>query len=195
MRMIVNQTDQPQTSSSAGGGGHSPGVCAFTVKNMAKRPAKNISSLDSQTMVPTLTMFGRFSECTRWLMLGAAVVTRRIMSCEPRPGLVGSRIVWVTPLTGPSGWCADPGHDRRCPGHQLLDLAGNPRRVGRGAVDTMTRVRPRSSCRRAVPMSESRRILVFSHRPEVRETIITAVGRRPAADVGRVVYEEVGTVA
>ena len=44
-------------------------------------------------------------------------------------------------------------------------------------------------------MSESRRILVFSHRPEVRETIITAVGRRPAADVGRVVYEEVGTVA
>ena len=44
-------------------------------------------------------------------------------------------------------------------------------------------------------MSEPRKILVFSHRPEVRETIITAVGRRPAADVGRVVYEQVGTVA
>ncbi|MGW5052459.1 hypothetical protein [Actinokineospora sp. NPDC004072] len=39
------------------------------------------------------------------------------------------------------------------------------------------------------------KILVFSHRPQVRETIITAVGRRPAADLGRVVYVEVGTVA
>ncbi|GGS40594.1 MULTISPECIES: hypothetical protein [Actinokineospora] len=39
------------------------------------------------------------------------------------------------------------------------------------------------------------KILVFSHRPEVRETIVTAVGRRPAADIGRVVYVEVGTVA
>jgi len=42
------------------------------VKNMAKSPAKNISSLDSHTMVPTLTMLGRFSECTRWLIEGAA---------------------------------------------------------------------------------------------------------------------------
>ena len=39
------------------------------------------------------------------------------------------------------------------------------------------------------------KILVFSHRPEVRETIVTAVGRRPAADIGRVVYVEVGTVS
>ncbi|SDC49410.1 hypothetical protein [Actinokineospora iranica] len=39
------------------------------------------------------------------------------------------------------------------------------------------------------------KILVFSHRPEVRETIVTAVGRRPAADIGRVAYVEVGTVA
>ncbi|OLR95271.1 response regulator [Actinokineospora bangkokensis] len=39
------------------------------------------------------------------------------------------------------------------------------------------------------------KILVFSHRPEVRESIVTAVGRRPAADVGRVAYLEVGTVS
>jgi len=39
------------------------------------------------------------------------------------------------------------------------------------------------------------KILVFSHRPEVRETIITAVGRRPAADLGRVSFVEVGGVA
>ena len=53
-------------------GGHGPSCCAFTVKNIANRPAKNISSLDSQTIVPTLTMLGRFSECTRWLIEGAA---------------------------------------------------------------------------------------------------------------------------
>ena len=39
------------------------------------------------------------------------------------------------------------------------------------------------------------RILVYSHRPEIREAIITAVGRRPAPDVGRVDYVEAGTVA
>ncbi|MDQ0379874.1 response regulator transcription factor [Amycolatopsis thermophila] len=45
-------------------------------------------------------------------------------------------------------------------------------------------------------MSEqSTRILVFSHRPEVRESIITAVGRRPATDLGRVDYVEAAGVA
>src|SRR3954447_25190355 len=35
-----------------------------TVKYMGNKPAKNISSLESHTMVPTLTTFGRVSECT-----------------------------------------------------------------------------------------------------------------------------------
>jgi DNA-binding response OmpR family regulator len=39
------------------------------------------------------------------------------------------------------------------------------------------------------------KILVYSHRPEIREAIITAVGRRPAPDIGRVDYIEAGTVA
>ncbi|MEV6611951.1 hypothetical protein [Kutzneria sp. NPDC051319] len=39
------------------------------------------------------------------------------------------------------------------------------------------------------------KVLVFSHRPEVREAIVTAVGRRPAPDLGRVEYVEVGAVA
>jgi len=42
---------------------------------------------------------------------------------------------------------------------------------------------------------ESRTVLVFSHRPMVRESIVNAVGRRPAPDLGRVRYMEVGTVA
>lgn len=43
--------------------------------------------------------------------------------------------------------------------------------------------------------SQPLKILVFSHRPEVRESIITAIGRRPAADIGRVAYLETGQVA
>lgn len=38
-------------------------------------------------------------------------------------------------------------------------------------------------------------VLVFSHRPEVREAIITAIGRRPAPDLGRVQYTEADNVA
>jgi DNA-binding response OmpR family regulator len=38
-------------------------------------------------------------------------------------------------------------------------------------------------------------VLVFSHRPEVREAIITAIGRRPAPDLNRIRYIEAGTVA
>jgi DNA-binding response OmpR family regulator len=41
----------------------------------------------------------------------------------------------------------------------------------------------------------ARTVLVFSHRPKVRESITNAVGRRPAPDVGRVQFLEVGTVA
>jgi DNA-binding response OmpR family regulator len=37
-------------------------------------------------------------------------------------------------------------------------------------------------------------VLVFSHRPEIREAIINAVGRRPAADLPRVRYVEAGTI-
>ena len=39
------------------------------------------------------------------------------------------------------------------------------------------------------------KILVYSHRPEIREAIITAVGRRPAPDIGRVDYVECGNTS
>ncbi|HEX2298768.1 MAG TPA: hypothetical protein VHH34_09660 [Pseudonocardiaceae bacterium] len=38
-------------------------------------------------------------------------------------------------------------------------------------------------------------VLVFSHRPEVREAIMSAVGRRPAPDLARLSYVEAGTIA
>ncbi|PRW65387.1 response regulator [Actinopolyspora mortivallis] len=38
-------------------------------------------------------------------------------------------------------------------------------------------------------------VCVFSHRADVRDAITTAIGRRPAPDVGRVRYTEASTVA
>src|SRR5690349_5594361 len=63
------------------GSGGQPWVArARAVKYMANSPAKNISSLESQMIVPTLTMFGRVRECTREvskvLLATGAVVTR-----------------------------------------------------------------------------------------------------------------------
>lgn len=43
--------------------------------------------------------------------------------------------------------------------------------------------------------NETLTVLVFSHRPEVREAITMAVGRRPAPDLGRVRFLEVGGIA
>src|SRR3954453_23421070 len=70
--------------SSVGGCGHPVVDRARAVKYIANKPAKNISSLASQTMVPTLTMFGRVRECTRdvskVLLATGTVVTRLIMA-------------------------------------------------------------------------------------------------------------------
>src|SRR4051794_41926262 len=45
---------------------------------------------------------------------------------------------------------------------------------------------------RLPPVSEAT-VLVYSHRPEVREAVRTAVGRRPAADVGPLTWVECET--
>jgi DNA-binding response OmpR family regulator len=42
---------------------------------------------------------------------------------------------------------------------------------------------------------EALTVLVLSHRPEVREAIIVAVGRRPAPDLGRVTFLEASGIA
>jgi hypothetical protein len=59
-RMIVF-TSANGTFSSVGYGGHSSAFARAT-KYMANRPAKNISSLESQMIVPTLTTLGRLRE-------------------------------------------------------------------------------------------------------------------------------------
>src|SRR3954465_12024222 len=71
-------------SRGVGSGGQPSVARARAVKYMANRPAKNISSLESQMIVPTLTMFGRVRECTRdvskVLLATGAVVTLVIMA-------------------------------------------------------------------------------------------------------------------
>ena len=52
------------------------------VKYMANRPAKNISSLESQTMTPTDRVFGLVTET--WAALGAAAVVDDTLSLWPR---------------------------------------------------------------------------------------------------------------
>src|SRR4051794_25934973 len=67
-----------------GGGGHGSPVTARTLKYMANSAAKNISSDDSHTIVPTLTMLGRVRE---WIELrsnaGAVVVTGSLWPPHP----------------------------------------------------------------------------------------------------------------
>ncbi len=91
-------------------------------KYIANKPAKNISSLESHTIVPTLTMFGRVSEWIRLLSMAGAAVTGSlsppISTGERRGGLTGrdcgvadlARFAWpslksvlhVDPLTIPA---------------------------------------------------------------------------------------------
>src|SRR5919199_1119720 len=70
--------------SSVGGCGQPTVERARAVKYMANSPAKNMSSLESQMIVPTLTMFGRVRECTRVVskvpLATGAVVTMVIMA-------------------------------------------------------------------------------------------------------------------
>jgi DNA-binding response OmpR family regulator len=58
-----------------------------------------------------------------------------------------------------------------------------------GTVGPGTRLRGVSAANSAVPSC----VLVYSHRPEVREAVRTAVGRRPAADVGPLTWIECET--
>jgi CheY-like chemotaxis protein len=142
---------------------------------MANRPAKNMSSLESQMIVPTLTMFGRVRECTRdvskVLLATGAVVTRVIMAsagawydrgCDGR----GGNVIRSSPLPAPPrGMTCSPARLR--------------------GVSTVSDPTGRASAPATV--------LVYSHRSEVRDAVRTAVGRRPAADVGPLTWLECET--
>ena len=148
--------------------GQSCGWAERTVKYIANRPAKNISSLESQTMVPTLTMFGRVSECTLLdSKAGAAVDVTRALLRERggqlrRGGLLRSVVWCARAAVGPirSGMSAP---------------IGGPEHAGRPAA--------RSS------------VILYSHDGDFRARMRTAVGRRPAPDVARIDWVECATSA
>src|SRR3712207_3598892 len=150
-----------------GSGGHPSRARARAVKYMANRPAKNISSLESQMIVPTLTRFGRVRECTREvskvLLARGAVVTRPIMASlrarsRPRGAMSGRR-------------------------RDLPDTESPRCRVGAPTATTLG----------AVSNAAPATVLVYSSRPDVRAAVRTAVGRRPAADVGPLTWVECAT--
>src|SRR4051794_23601660 len=58
---------------------HSWGAAARIEKYIAKSAAKNISSLESHTIVPTLTMLGRVSEWIWLLAIAGAAVTASLL--------------------------------------------------------------------------------------------------------------------
>lgn len=66
---------------------HSSGFTERCVKYMANSAAKNISSLASQTMVPTDTKFGRSAWVALWDMV--AVVTGRIVAKDSQLNSMG----------------------------------------------------------------------------------------------------------
>ncbi|GHJ13972.1 hypothetical protein TPA0908_19670 [Micromonospora sp. AKA38] len=58
---------------------HCSGAAARIEKYIANSAAKNMSSLESHTIVPTLTMFGRVREWIRLLSMAGAAVTRSLL--------------------------------------------------------------------------------------------------------------------
>src|SRR5947208_12167776 len=66
--------------------GQTGSLMARMVKYIANSAAKNISSLDSQMMVPTLTMLGLVSEWIRlWSKVVEAAVTRSLLPPRRAP--------------------------------------------------------------------------------------------------------------
>ncbi|GLY20700.1 hypothetical protein Misp04_04320 [Micromonospora sp. NBRC 101691] len=64
---------------------HCSGAAARMEKYIANSAAKNMSSLESQTIVPTLTMLGRVREWIRLLSMAGAAVTPSLLR-PIRPG-------------------------------------------------------------------------------------------------------------
>src|SRR6266516_4662394 len=127
------------------------------VKYMANRPAKNMSSLDSQMIVPTLTRFGRVSECTRLdSKRGGLAVDVTIALC--RDGLVVVRR--GAPRVATGRWLAETSpircahdHDARRPPPLRSSLRSSLRCGTRGDAHSGDRLmtEPPAGLRRSAP--------------------------------------------
>jgi CheY-like chemotaxis protein len=126
-------------------------------------------------IVPTLTMFGLVRECTR-------DVSKVLLA-------TGAVVTWVIMAS------AGGRHDRGCDGRggkviSSLPMSPPAREMSCSAA-RLRGVSPASDTAGANSISAT--VLVYSHRPEVRDAVRTAVGRRPAADVGPLTWLECET--
>ena len=148
-------------------------------------------------------MFGRFSVWILVLIAGGprrgwSQSSQRIMDCGSRSCACG----FTVSAGGPAGWRAQVS------GPDWLRHVVEIRRLGERVAGVARALRAASvrdgrtgrGLRREVAAGTSITgvsnpvLLVYSHRPEVRERIMTAIGRRPAPDVGRVDYLECSAV-
>ncbi len=84
---------------------HCSGAAARMEKYIANSAAKNMSSLESHTIVPTLTMLGRVREWIRLLSMAGAAVTRSLL---PLTGADDQRGAKPAPSVARSWWSASP---------------------------------------------------------------------------------------
>ncbi len=77
---------------------------------------------------------------------------------------------------------------------QVVEIGFVRARRGGSAVPSRGVATGGSDCGTTIIGVSNPVLLVYSHRPEVRERIMTAIGRRPAPDVGRVDYLECSAV-
>src|SRR4029450_11966708 len=108
---------------------HSSGAAARIEKYIANNAAKNMSSLESHTMVPTLTMLGRVSEWIRLVSMAGAAVTGSLLPRDQHNAPRGAQSVpcldpgATVPLAGGLASnraacrfaCAGPGPRGYCP--------------------------------------------------------------------------------
>src|SRR5690242_1627142 len=79
---------------------HNPRSAARIEKYIANSAAKNISSLDSQTIVPTLTMLGLVREWIRLLSIAEAAVTRALLPLAEIGKRPGARVGPINSVPG-----------------------------------------------------------------------------------------------
>src|SRR5690606_23175604 len=155
---------------------HSPGTDARSVKYIAKRPAKNMSSLASHTIVPTDTGFGRLT--TTWARGAGAVIdadTLVIMAdFGPRWGRSGGRAA----IEG----ARRPGNVPRFGGDAARRSS---KRTGSSMVDGQG---SDVTHRTGAP-----RVLLYSDDADTRERVRLAVGARIAKGEPKIEWVETAT--
>src|SRR5690554_508972 len=153
---------------------HISGSAARVVKYIAKRPAKNMSSEASHTMVPTETGFGRLTLSCGRAATAVVVDTPAIMT---DPGTLDL-------LPGPASWAHPDTRARRTPPPPCRAVVrrcgGRVRRTSEGEM------RDEWDVAEGTDVEPVCRVLLYSDHPQTREAVLLGVGTRAAKDLPRI---------